>query len=51
MNQARRCMQQLSEGCIHDVPKAKVLFTYEKILDFATGAFSFVCDKYYPIMD
>jgi len=27
------------------------LFTSEKISDFGTVALSFVCDKYYPIMD
>jgi len=27
------------------------LFRYEKILDFATVALSFVCGKYYPIID
>jgi len=29
----------------------KALFSSEKILDFGTVALSFVCDKYYPIMD
>jgi hypothetical protein len=27
------------------------LFSSEKISDFGTVALSFVCDKYYPIMD
>jgi len=29
----------------------KALFSSEKISDFGTLALSFVCDKYYPIID
>jgi len=29
----------------------KVLFSFEKILDFGTIALSFVCDKYCPIIN
>jgi len=29
----------------------EALFSSEKILDFGTVALSFVCDKYYPIVD
>jgi len=32
-------------------PQTQALFSWGKILDFATVAFSFVCDKYYPIID
>jgi len=31
--------------------KTKALFRSEKFLNFATVAVSFVCDKYYPIID
>ena len=31
--------------------KNKALFRCENFLDFTTVALSFVCDKYYPIMD
>jgi hypothetical protein len=31
--------------------QTKPLFTCKKILNFATVALSFVCGKYYPIMD
>ena len=30
---------------------SKQLFSSEKILDFGIVALSFVCDKYYPIVD
>jgi len=30
---------------------SKALFSFEKFLDFGTVAISFVCSKYYPIID
>jgi len=30
---------------------SRALFSFEKISDFGTVALSFVCEKYYPIMD
>jgi len=38
-------------GEIIEAIQRKVLFSSEKILDFGTVALSFVCDKYYPIID
>jgi len=48
-------LQQDLSLCLACPPKTskynKVLFNSEKFLDFSTVPFSFLFDKYYPIMD
>jgi len=34
-----------------DTHRSGALFSFKKISDFDIVAFSFVCDKYYPIID